>query len=136
MQAECSSAKRGEEMTSKLQIPISLLNTAFRRSASLIMMTTVFGLAIAVSAQTPEPSPSPDPDERFTIRGSTEIGARWVDVNGYENKFRSDFNYRNGFRVFDSSLVIDDNSTSGGKVFDSAMIIASGWGADPSGMVR
>jgi hypothetical protein len=84
----------------------------------------------------PGPSPSPDPDERFTVRGTTEIGARWVDVNGFENKFRSDFNYRTGFRLFDSSLVIDDNSSSGRKLFDSAMIIASGWGADPSGMVR
>jgi hypothetical protein len=123
-------------MTTNLRTLRSLLIRSIRRSPGLLSACAVVGLAMTVSAQAPGPSPSPDPDERFTVRGTTEIGARWVDVNGFENKFRSDFNYRNGFRLFDSSLVIDDNSSSGRKLFDSAMIIASGWGADPSGMVR
>ena len=92
-------------------------------------------LAANLVAMGQDPAASPSPDERFTVTASTEIGARLVDVNGSENKFRSDLNYRSGFRVFDSSISIDDNST-GYKVFDSATIIASGWGADPSGFLR
>ena len=92
------------------------------------------GIMFSLSAFSQTPSPSPA-DDRFSVTASTEIGARWVDVNGAENKFRSDLNYRRGFRLFDSSIYIEDKS-DGGKAFDSAMFQGSGWGADPSGMFR
>jgi len=93
--------------------------------------------AISLTTYAQSPSPSPDSDERYTVKASTEIGGRWVEVSGNENKFRSDLNYKNGFRLFDSSIVIEDNGdASDFKVFDSALIMASGWGSDPSGFVR
>jgi hypothetical protein len=101
---------------------------------SSIYRLTFVGLLFALTAFSQTPSPSPT-DERFSVTASTEIGARWVDVNGAENKFRSDLNYRRGFRLFDSSIYVEDKG-DGGKAFDSAMFQGSGWGADPSGMFR
>lgn len=95
----------------------------------------IFSVTSIAQAPSPTPSPSAVNDERYSVTASTEIGGRWVDVNGNENKFRSDLNYRNGFRLFDSSIVIEDKG-SGTKAFDSAMFLGSGWGADPSGMFR
>lgn len=93
-------------------------------------------LPAAVSGQTPAPSP----DEPLTIgdykiTSAVELGVRGLEVNGSENKFRSDFNYRSGFRVFDSSLLIE-NKEKGGKPFDSLLITSSGFGADPTGFTR
>ncbi|MDM7921235.1 MAG: TonB-dependent receptor [Pyrinomonadaceae bacterium] len=86
--------------------------------------------------QTPTPSPAGEDNDRYSVTASTEIGGRWLDVNGNENKFRSDLNYRQGFRVFDSSIMIEDKGTTGAKLFDSALFMGSGWGADPSGYFR
>ncbi|MDI1243453.1 MAG: hypothetical protein PSX80_16185 [bacterium] len=110
--------------------------------ALCVRHTTLFFLAAATcifagSSLGQTPTPSPGSDDRYTVKASTEIGGRWVDVYGNENKFRSDLNYKNGFRVFDSSILIEDNGdASDFKVFDSALIMASGWGSDPSGFVR
>jgi hypothetical protein len=105
------------------------------RCPSVILLAAVTCILTSPSfGQTP--SPSPGGDDRYSVKASTEIGARWVDVYGNENKFRSDLNYRTGFRLFDSSIVIEDTSNSDHKVFNSAMILASGWGGDPSGFVR
>jgi hypothetical protein len=60
---------------------------------------------------------------------------RGVHVNGSDNKYRSDLNYRPGPRVFDSSFLID-NKEGHGNFFDSALVTTSGWGGDPSGMFR
>lgn len=92
-------------------------------------------LSFTSFSQSPSPSPSGDSDGRYDVKASTEVGGRWVDVNGFENKFRSDLNYRTGFRVFDSSVMIEDKG-SGFKPFDSMLIMASGWGSDPTGYVR
>jgi hypothetical protein len=92
--------------------------------------------ALTVSSLGQAPTPTPGSEDGYTVTSSTEIGARWVDVNGAENKYRSDLNYRNGFRLFDSSFVIENNNKTGGKLFDSAMFLGSGWGADPSGYFR
>lgn len=98
---------------------------------------TAFIFSFSASAQSPSPSPSTETDDRYSVQASTEIGGRWLDVNGNENKFRSDLNYRSGLRVFDSSILIKDNGKgSSFKAFDSALIMASGWGADPGGFVR
>ncbi len=109
-----------------------LKNLRGRRASFFAAGVTALAFAASAAGQTPTPTP----EERFTVKGSTEIGARWVDVNGDENKFRSDLNYRNGFRIFDSGLTIEDNSEEGGKVFDSITLLGSGWGADPSGFLR
>jgi hypothetical protein len=51
------------------------------------------------------------------------------------DKYRSDLNYRAGFRVFDSSFFIEDK-TAGKKLFDSALVQSSGWFSDPQGTFR
>jgi len=60
---------------------------------------------------------------------------RGVDVNGNDNKYRSDLNYKPGFRVFDSTFLIN-NKEGHSNFFDSALVTASGWGGDPSGVFR
>ena len=96
------------------------------------------GCAITLS-QTPTPSPTPDdtrvPTTSPGITSTVELGVRGLDVNGNENKYRSDLNYRSGFRVFDSSFLIN-NKEGSNNFFDSALVTTSGWGGDPSGMFR
>ncbi|HBE82722.1 MAG TPA: hypothetical protein DDW24_08075, partial [Blastocatellia bacterium] len=104
------------------------IRSTFVLVAAALMTTSGIG-------QNSPTSETPATDERFEISVSTEIGARNVSVDGNREKFRSDLNYRNGFRVFDSSIVVEDKG-KGYKVFDSALIISSGWGADPSGFLR
>jgi hypothetical protein len=91
-----------------------------------------------LSAQTPTPSPTPSAGSASSsddgITSTIEVGVRGVDVNGNDNKYRSDLNYRPGFRVFDSSLLIENKE--GSSFFDSALMTASGWGGDPSGLFR
>ena len=111
---------------------VPLRELCCRPAMSLSIFVALIAFAFSATAQ----SPTPTPDDRFTIKGSTEIGARWVDVDGSENKFRSDFNYKRGFRVFDSGLTIEDTSKSGSKAFDALTILGSGWGADPNGYFR
>jgi len=93
-------------------------------------------LAATAPSQKPAPSPSPTTsDERFTVTASAEFGVRGLEVNGNENKFRSDLNYHAGFRVFDSSFLIKDNSKES-RVFDTALVTTSGWSSDPQGSFR
>lgn len=107
------------------------------RGTLRMLSVGVAAATISLTTFAQSPSPSPESDGRYSVKASTEIGGRWVDVNGNENKFRSDLNFKNGFRVFDSSIVIEDNGgPSDYKPFDSALIMASGWGSDPSGFVR
>lgn len=93
----------------------------------------------SASAQTP--TPTPEPVEQtwtigdYEINSAIEIGVRGIDVNGSDNKFRSDFNYKPGIRLFDSSFSMEDKS-KGVKLFDSLTVTSSGWGGDPTGMFR
>ena len=103
-----------------------------RQTSTAMAIVMVFSLAAA--GQSPAPTPSAT-DGRYSVTASVEVGARLVDVSGDEEKFKSDLNYRKGFRVFDSSIAIEDNGKDN-KFFDSALFISSGWGADPNGFVR
>lgn len=111
---------------------VPLRELCCRPAMGLAAFTALIVLAFSATAQ----SPTPTPEDRFVVNGSTEIGARWVDVDGSENKFRSDFNYKRGFRVFDSGLTIEDTSKNGSKAFDTITFLGSGWGADPTGYFR
>ncbi|MBK8147119.1 MAG: hypothetical protein IPK58_02600 [Acidobacteria bacterium] len=93
---------------------------------SLIFGTSVFG-------QTPEPSP--ETINGYKIVSSIELGIRSLDVNGSINKFRSDLNYRNGFRIWDSSFRME-NTTGRRRFLDTLQISSSGWGSDRSGFTR
>ncbi len=100
-----------------------------------------------IRAQTPTPtatptesaSPAPQTEDvligGYKVTSSVEFGARGSDVSGSENKFRSDFNYQNGLRIFDSSLLME-NKAGTGRFFDTLLLNSSGWGADPTGIIR
>ncbi len=103
----------------------------FFAAASLLFAT------LGLHAQTPTPSPSGEPVTfmGYDVTSSFEFGVRGVSVNGNDNKYRSDFNYRPGFRMFDSSLFLE-NKEKKSKFVDSFLVNSSGWNADPSGYTR
>ncbi len=111
-------------------------------NASRPVLPAMF-IAILVSAaplfgQTPATSPSPALNTGtgdYTVTSNVELGVRGLDVNGDHEKYRSDLNYQPGFRLFDSSILIQDNR-SAWRAFDNALFMASGWGADPSSSFR
>lgn len=110
------------------------------RTSILSIILTIFGLllnAADLNAQSPTPSPSDTPTTLggYTVTSSIEFGVRGLKVDGSDEKFRSDLNYRPGFRIWDSSFSIKPASGKG-DLFDSLQVKASGWGADPSGFIR
>lgn len=76
-----------------------------------------------------------DPPKDYEVQSSIELGVRGRSLDGSESKYRSDLNYRSGFRFFDSSLLVKANK-SAGKPFDTLLITGSGWSADPNGYAR
>jgi hypothetical protein len=105
---------------------------------SLILALTVLILAVnTVTAQTAAPTPAEESVSvgGYEVKSSVELGVRGREINGSENKFRSDFNYKSGFRVFDSSFLMEKKEGAG-TLFDSLLITSSGWGADPTGYLR
>ena len=119
--------------------------------ASPSLMIIFLALAIAtVKGQEPTPSPSPEnraapstqqPAESnheiagYEVISSIKIGVRGLSINGSENKYRSDLNYRPGIRAFDSSFLLQAKDGNNG-LFDSLLVNTSGWGGDPNGYSR
>ncbi|MBX7169948.1 MAG: hypothetical protein K1X72_03250 [Pyrinomonadaceae bacterium] len=109
----------------------------------LLTIGVLFCSILVVSGQTskPKPTPTPAPAENnsvsfgnYEITSSIEVGVRGISVNGSDNKFKSDFNYRPGVRLFDSSFFVKGKEDQGG--FDSLMVTSSGWDSDPSSFTR
>lgn len=103
----------------------------------IVAAWTLLTVAGAIVAQSPSPAPS-GPDASFAgykVTSSSEFGFRGKDLDGSESKFRSDLNYKSGFRVFDSNLLLETENSKG-KPFDSMLVSVSGWGADPTGLTR
>ena len=71
----------------------------------------------------------------YTINSSIEFGYRGIRVDGDEQKYRSDLNYKAGPRIFDSSFLMQSKDGKGG-LFDTLLVTASGCGADPTGSLR
>lgn len=111
---------------------INLKNCRF-----LFLILVLLGSLGIVNAQTPKPTATPDEATwgDFDVKSSIELGVRGKSIDGSENKYRSDLNYKSGFRVFNSSFSMEDKDGKN-KVFDSLLINSSGWGADPSGFAR
>jgi hypothetical protein len=72
----------------------------------------------------------------YEVTSSVEFGIRGLHVNGDHDKYRSDLNYKNGFRIFDSSFLLENKSAGAGRAFDTAFVSATGWGSDPSASFR
>lgn len=109
---------------------------------ALLTFASLFLMTLDVQAQSPAPTPSPSASNEtptlggYEITSSIELGVRGLSVNGNYDKFRSDYNYKPGFRVFDSSFLMEDKEGKLGGFFDSLLITSSGWSADPTGNLR
>src|SRR4051794_9572005 len=102
-------------------------------SAGICLLTLSVSV-LAQKATTTTETPSANPiDENYTITSSIEFGVRGLSVNGSNEKYRSDVNYKPGFRIFDSSFNVDAKKD---RFFDHALLQTSGWGGDPSGYFR
>ena len=88
--------------------------------------------ATAIRAQQ---TPSTDDLGSYNVNSSLEFGVRGLSVSGSDNKYRSDLNYGNGFRLFDSSFLLRSKTGNGGA-FDEFLVNTSGWGGDPQGATR
>lgn len=64
----------------------------------------------------------------FQVTGDFDVGYRWVDSNGNENKYREDLNYQSGPRLFNFNMNI---SPVGSNFFDLANVYASHLGGEP-----
>lgn len=103
---------------------------------------------------TPTPTPSPTQEQgpsgsvyppmgeanpvragNYSIVSSIEFGARGVSVDGNNDKYRSDVNYRAGFSLFESSFLIRADEGKG-ALFDTLLVNSTGWGSDPYGYTR
>ncbi|HMT06516.1 MAG TPA: hypothetical protein PKA82_00825 [Pyrinomonadaceae bacterium] len=105
------------------------------RLINLVAIATFASLAVFAQSTQPSPEPADVTLGGYSVTSSTELGWRWVDVNGSESKYRSDLNYRKGFRSFDSNFLLETENGKG-KMFDSLLITVTGWGSDPSGFTR
>ena len=112
------------------------MNTRYRDFILSVGIALLTATATAM-AQSPAPQPTPTDNgaSERTLASSFELGFRGLSVNGDHEKYKSDLNYHAGFRLFDSSLFMEDNTT-GRKPFDSALLQFSGFGSDPQGNVR
>ena len=114
-----------------------------------LLVILVLTAAVTRSQQTPSsvpPTTSPstngsdaaaatDDLGAYNVIASMEFGGRGLSVSGNENKYRSDLNYGNGFRLFDSSFLLRAKEGSG-IAFDEFLVNTSGWGGDPYGATR
>lgn len=103
-----------------------------------LMLGSLLLMPVNLSAQSTSNTSPPDEAATFRnyeITSSIEAGVRGLDVDGNINKYRSDLNYKNGFRIFDSSFTMENKDDKRG-FFDSLMITGSGWNGDPQGFAR
>jgi hypothetical protein len=110
------------------------------RAKFLFVVCCVLGSVFAagqLNAQTPAPTPMEGKNifSGYQITSSVEFGIRGLLFNGSDEKFRSDLNYRPGFRFGESNILIKA-SDGKGAIFDTLQVKTSGWGSDPSGVLR
>jgi hypothetical protein len=114
-------------------------NASLLRQIVLTIVCIVFAAGgIAAQKPTPTPTPGPPPEVMwggYKVTSASEFGWRFRSLDGNENKYRSDLNYKAGFRLFDTNLLLERDSGKG-QIFDSLLISSSGWGSDPTGSLR
>src|SRR2546429_6383468 len=105
------------------------------------MRITAFTILLAPSLIFGQQTVAPTTDERvgtprgenkgdYNIVQSWELGYRFATIGGDLGKYRSDVNYRDGFRLLSSYLTV--NSKQGhGNWFDEIVISTQGLGNDP-----
>ncbi|MFT3744826.1 MAG: hypothetical protein QM785_11115 [Pyrinomonadaceae bacterium] len=112
-------------------------NMVMLRSLFILVAFIISAGATIVRSQAPTSTPKADEEtyNGYRVAGTAEFGWRWRSLDGNENKYRSDLNYKQGFRTFDSNLFMETDKGQG-KWFDSLLVSNSGWGSDPSGYTR
>ena len=124
------------------------MSTKQKYCLHVVGLMLVFAFAVGlVAAQQPAASPSPtksDPSTPveqgeeagdYTVISSIEFGYRGIRLDGDENKYKSDLNYKAGPRVFDSSFLLRSQDGKS-NFFDTLLVTSTGWGADPQGNLR
>jgi len=81
----------------------------------------------ASTADPQKPADKQDQTGPYTVSSSIELGVRAIAINGNANKYRSDLNYTPGFRIFDSSLLMQAKEGEG-FLFDKLLVSSFGWG--------
>lgn len=104
-----------------------------RGRAHLLGLITI--LLLGVSVNQAQQNSSTDDLGSYNVISSVEVGVRGLSVSGNDNKYRSDLNYDNGFRLFDSSFFLRSKEGTSGA-FDEFLVNTSGWGGDPHGYTR
>ena len=66
----------------------------------------------------------------YNVTNSFETGYRFAEIGGDLGKYRSDVNYRNGFRLLGSTLSVDSKDGHG-RWFDHILLTTLGLGNDP-----
>jgi hypothetical protein len=117
-------------MKSKLRVALSFL------------ACVVLGLMlVAGDARAQQPAGSTDPQKPadkqdqtgpYTITSSIELGVRGIAISGNADKYRSDLNYTPGFRILDSSLLMESKEGEG-FLFDKLLVSSFGWGIPGGG---
>jgi hypothetical protein len=123
-----------------VSIAVCLMFLSVGLAAQETTVTSTTSETTSVTADTSESTSAAakkkdDPASDYKVISSFEIGVRGKEINGSENKYRSDLNYNSGVRIFDSSFLIKPKDSKG-KVFDSLLVTGSGWSADPNGYTR
>lgn len=114
--------------------------------ALLFLLGFMLGLVLLTNDARAQQQPAPDgtkaqasptktEDGPYTITSSIEVGVRGILIDGNANKYRSDLNYTPGFRIFDSSLLLQSKDNDG-LLFDKLMVNSFGWGKDPNRSLR
>jgi hypothetical protein len=106
------------------------------RQASFAASYAAF--ALCCCAQEPVAPTTPEPVgpvrginwQNYNIVDSFELGDRFLSVSGNEQKYRSDENFGNGIRLFNSFFSLD-SKTGHGPVFDQIVVTTNGLGGDP-----
>jgi hypothetical protein len=113
-------------------------------SISLLLLSAAVFASLMFAAhgvRAQSATPTPEQNEPITwfggynVTSSIEAGVRGVSVGGNDNKYRSDFNYRPGFRLFDSSFLIE-NKDNKSRAIDSLSVTSTGWDSDPYNSTR
>ena len=107
-----------------------------RALTAILSFTSAVAVLICAGISIAQTEPSSTPEQTYngyTVAATAEMGWRWRSVDGNENKYKSDLNYEDGFRFFDSNLFMQKEN---GRWFDSLLIMNSGWGSDPTGYFR
>src|SRR6187455_3283284 len=100
-------------------------------SILVLIVSTSLVAAQQSSAASSSPTPKKSSDTAvtagedagdFMVTSSVEIGYRGLSVDGDQNKYRSDLNYKAGPRLFDSSFLLKAKDGHDNGLFETFLV--------------